>query len=50
MGLLKKKQLTITELKRPVEECSFTYNNPKLLRRHIDWKHPELTKSTVKVK
>jgi len=51
MGLFKKKQHpTITELRCPAEGCSFTCNDPKLLKRHTDWKHPELTQSTVKVK
>ena len=51
MGLFKNKQQpTITELKCPAEECSFTCNDPKMLKRHTDWKHPELTQTAVKVK
>ncbi len=51
MGLFKKKQKPIiTELKCPAEGCSFTSNEPKMLKRHIEWKHPELTQTTVKEK
>jgi len=51
MGFFKKKQQpAITELRCPAKGCAFTCNDPKLLERHIDWKHPELTQTTVKVK
>ena len=44
MGLFKKKQKTgRTELKCPVEGCSFTSYSPVLLKKHTEWKHPELT-------
>ena len=52
MGLFKKKkqQPAVTELKCPVEGCSFTCNVPRMLKRHTDWKHPELAQTAVKVK
>ena len=52
MGLFKKKQQhsIIRELKCPAEGCPFTCNDPGLLKRHTDWKHPELTQTPVKVK
>lgn len=44
MSLFKKKQKTSrTELKCPVEGCSFTSYSPVLLKKHTEWKHPELT-------
>ena len=48
MGLFKKKQPqehNITELKCPAEECSFTCDDHVTLKKHTDWKHPQLTKS-----
>jgi len=49
MGLFKKKQrATITELKCPVEGCLFTCDDQITLKKHTDWKHPELTKSLKK--
>ena len=46
MGLLKKKQRpTITEIKCPVEGCPFTCSDTITLKKHIDWKHPELKPS-----
>jgi len=52
MNLFKKKkqQPVITELKCPAEGCSFTCDDHISLKRHTDWKHPELTRSTVEVK
>jgi len=51
MGLFdKKKQLVINEFKCPVEGCSFTCNDPKLLKKHTDWKHSEFSATAQKVK
>ena len=52
MGLFnKKKQHNIlTELKCPAEGCTFTCRDHVTLKRHTDWKHPELAKTEVKVK
>lgn len=47
MGLFKKKRAP-TELKCPAEGCSFTTNDPVDLKKHIDWKHPELTQHLKK--
>jgi len=48
MGLFKKKERpAINELKCPAEGCSFICNDHKSLRRHVEWKHPELSKSNV---
>jgi len=44
----KKKAPRITTLKCPAEGCPFTCDSPALMKRHSDWKHPELTKATVK--
>jgi len=50
MGLFKKKERPIaTELKCPAEGCSFTCNDPESLRRHVDWKHPQLVENVKKV-
>jgi hypothetical protein len=49
MGLFKKKQAsTITELKCPAEGCSFTTSDPTTLKKHTDWKHPQLTQNLQK--
>ena len=48
MGLFKKKAPTVTELKCPAEGCSFTTSNPTDLKKHIDWKHPQLTQHLKK--
>jgi len=49
MGLFKKKQKPIvTELKCPAEGCPFICNDPDTLKRHTDWKHPEIAKTTNK--
>jgi len=46
MGLFKKKQPPgVTEIKCPAEGCPFTCNHPDLLKKHLEWKHPELAKS-----
>lgn len=44
MGLFKKKEQKpiTTELKCPVEGYDFTCTDLKTLKRHTDWKHPEL--------
>ncbi len=44
MRLFKKKQKpATTELNCPVAGCPFTCSDPVTLKRHTDWKHPELT-------
>jgi len=49
MGLFKKKkQCNTTELKCPVEGCSFVCKDPEMLKRHMDWKHQESTQSVKK--
>jgi hypothetical protein len=49
MGLFKKKQRpAITEIKCPAEGCPYTFNDPALLKRHIEWKHPELVQEVEK--
>jgi hypothetical protein len=49
MGLFKKKQaLTVTELKCPAEGCSFTANDSTTLKKHMDWKHPQLEQGVKK--
>ena len=51
MGLFKKKQRpTVTELKCPAKGCPFTCDDPVTLKKHTDWKHPELAQTAVKVK
>ncbi len=46
MGLFKKKQRpTTTEIKCPVAGCPFTCTDLATLRKHTDWKHPELAKT-----
>jgi hypothetical protein len=49
MGLFKKKeQTTNIELKCPVKGCPFTCNDHITLKKHTEWKHPELTQSLKK--
>lgn len=49
MGLFKKKQPpTITERKCPAEGCPFISNDPELLRRHVEWKHPRVAHNVEK--
>ena len=49
MGLFKKKlQPVVTELKCPAEGCSFTSDHAESLKRHVDWKHPELAQNVEK--
>jgi len=51
MDLFKKKKTpAITELKCPAEDCPFTCSDHIALKRHTDWKHPELTQTSAKVK
>jgi len=51
MGLFKKeKPPTYTELKCPSEGCPMTCNDPALLKRHIEWRHPETAQTAVKAK
>jgi hypothetical protein len=50
VGLFKKKERpVITQLTCPAEGCSFTCNDHLSLKRHVEWRHPELAKSDVKV-
>ena len=49
MGLFKKKKrLGITELKCPAEGCPFTCSDSITLKKHTNWKHPELVKIATK--
>jgi len=49
MGLFKKREKpVVTELKCPAEGCSFTCNDHSSLKRHLDWKHPDLKNDTIK--
>ena len=48
MGLFKKKPPRTTELKCPADGCPFTCSDPKTLKKHTDWKHPELAKTAGK--
>ncbi|UCC17757.1 MAG: hypothetical protein JSU58_04175 [Dehalococcoidales bacterium] len=44
MNIFKKKaKQNATELRCPAEDCSFTCNDSPSLKRHVEWKHPELT-------
>lgn len=48
MGLFKKKkQLVITELKCSAEGCSFACDDDVTLKKHVEWKHPQLAQSKV---
>jgi len=47
MRFFKKKQIAAPELKCPAVECSFTCNDPKTMKKHTDWKHPELVQNTT---
>jgi len=50
MGLFKKNERpVVTELKCPSEECSFTCNDDNSLKRHVEWKHPELSGEDKKI-
>ncbi|MBI2850830.1 MAG: hypothetical protein HYX80_07305 [Chloroflexi bacterium] len=50
MGLFskKKQQSVSTELKCPVEGCTFTCDDTVTLKKHTDWKHPQLTQNKAK--
>ncbi len=49
MGLFgKKKQSKLVELKCPAEGCTFTCDDPVTLKRHTDYKHPDMSKSSDK--
>ena len=51
MDLFKKKQQPANaEVKCPVEGCRFTCNDLDTLKKHTDWKHPELVKTASKKK
>jgi len=44
----KERRRSTTELKCLVAGCPFTCRNPATLKRHTDWKHPELAKKDDK--
>jgi len=49
MGLFKKKKKqATTELKCPAAGCPFTCSDPVTLKKHTEWKHPELAKTAGK--
>ncbi len=49
MGLFKKAQRpAITELHCPVSDCSFTCDDAVTLKKHTDWKHPQLSQPQKK--
>ncbi len=48
MGLFKKKQSAITELKCSEEGCTFTCDDNVTLKRHMDWKHPQKVQNKTK--
>ena len=49
MGLFKKKQQPpITEKKCPAQDCPETFTDLESLRRHVEWKHPELANNIEK--
>ena len=50
MGLFnrKKEKPVVTELKCPANGCSFTCVDQMSLKRHLDWKHPDLAQTTKK--
>ena len=51
MGLFKKKeqqQPVNTELKCSADGCSFTCDDHVTLKKHTDWKHPQLTPDKAK--
>jgi len=49
MGLFKKKQApAVTEFKCPVEGCSLIASDSITLKKHIDWKHPQLAQNLKK--
>ena len=49
MGLFKKKKPTILrEFECPVAGCPFTCTDPITLKKHTDWKHPELAEMADK--
>lgn len=47
-GKKKERKPVITELKCPAEGCSFTCDDEITLKKHTDWKHPELAKNKAK--
>ena len=48
VGLFKKKQPVITELKCSEEGCSFTCDDHVTLKKHTEWKHPQQAQSKAK--
>jgi hypothetical protein len=51
MGLFNKKKEKVsnnTELRCPAAGCSFTCSDHVSLKRHLDWKHPEMAQSVKK--
>ena len=50
MGLFKKKERpVITELKCPAEGCNFTSTDAPSMKRHVEWKHPDVGKGGEKI-
>ncbi|MBW1855140.1 MAG: hypothetical protein JRJ00_10765 [Deltaproteobacteria bacterium] len=49
MGLFKLKSRPVNiELKCPAEECPFTCDDLATLKKHMDWKHPEIAETADK--
>ena len=46
MGLFSKhkKESRLVEMKCPAEGCAFTCDDPVTMKKHTDYKHPELSK------
>jgi hypothetical protein len=44
----KKQQTSRTELRCPIEGCSFANYSQGLLKRHVEWKHPKLETAATK--
>jgi hypothetical protein len=50
MSLFKKKEPpAVIDCRCPVEGCDFTATDQINLKKHIDWKHPEISLSDEKV-
>ena len=50
MGLFGKKKETVklTEVKCPAEGCDFACDDAHTMKRHTDFKHPEMAKQAEK--
>jgi hypothetical protein len=50
MGFFNKKQRPVAvEVKCPAEGCGIIFNDKWELKRHIEWKHPELAGNEEKI-